>query len=127
MARRANKVGPCQQARAVWSRVLLVGCSGRRRLNAADSDKVGAMARLSMASIRLVSLQRQSSRGLHDLLDVVSPGGNALSVSDQASHKEGDQEFALKPTSGGLVIVFFQVTELDERLQALELQLDLPT
>ena len=48
-------------------------------------------------------------------------------MSDEFFDQEGDEQLAVEPSSGALGIVFWQMAQLGNLLEAFEDQFDLPT
>lgn len=116
---------------AASCRILRLGGSARQRameahlVIASHSDRWGTLARRKSSSRRLIS--RHSLRLRRARLNEVSPGGNGVEHTDQALNQKRNQQLALEPCLGGDIVVLLQVSEENQRLEALEVELDLPS
>src|ERR1019366_5355740 len=94
------------------------------------SCSCGLTARLSRRCMTEVSRQLERRRWPRELLawlgGEVDPGGKALADEHALLDQTGRQPLALQPCHGALRIGLAQVAQLQQRLQALEGQLDLP-
>ena len=58
---------------------------------------------------------------------VVSPGGNRRRIADELFRNKGNEELAVEPRLGALVVLFRQVAQLSYLLEAFEYEFDLPS
>src|ERR1700678_3356670 len=57
---------------------------------------------------------------------VVAPGGNGASYANQFLAQQCHKQLSIQPSPAALIILFWNMAQLNERFETLETQLDLP-